>query len=556
MNIRSTRIISCLVALLVLCGSPGIAQSKGLKAISTREMKTYLQFLGAKEFRGRSAPSIEINIASKYIALEAERIGLKPLLANDSFFQDVPVEVTTISPAKSSLRLFGDGGEQRFSFPRHFSANVRTGGEWSAAGGLVFVGSVFVAAEPKWDDAAGIDLRGKFAVVLDVPAPASGAQRQSPAVASLARTRLLRDKGAIGLITVIGREREDSLVKKGLSFDITERLRFPDIDTANPLPAPSPKPAGQPAAAAIGPAPSAPFYSAEVRHEAGAALLGMSKAEIDKIFDMLAQGQAVPARSLEGKTVEITVMFDRRVTSTPNVVAYLPGSDPKLKSEYVAISSHHDGNPPREGRIFPAADDNASGCIGMLEIAKALMIERPKRSVIFVWNTAEERGLIGSYYFVQHCPVPAENISANLNLDMITRNDPNGIYLIGSNKVSTELDKSIQAMNARNVGLKLDYTYDDPGHPDRFFFRSDQYPYIRYGIPGVWFFCGTTADYHQETDVEEKADYAKMEKVTKLVYLVTMDIGNKPGLLKLDANPEITTRGKHNMKVVWQRPRQ
>ncbi len=553
MNIRLSRILAGLVALLVWGGTPGIAQSKGLKAISTRDMKIYLQFLGAKEFRGRSAPSVEINIASKYIALEAERIGLKPLLANGSFFQDVPVEVTTISPAKSSLRLFGDSGEQRFYFPRSFSANVRTGGEWSAAGGLVFVGSAFAAAEPKWDDAADIDLRGKFAVILDVPPPASGAQRQSPAAASLARTRLLRDKGAIGLITVIGREREDNLVKKSLSFDVAERLRFLDIDTANPLPAPSLKPAGQPAAAAVAPAP---FYTAEVRHDAGAVLLGVSKAEIDKMFDTLAQGQAVPARSLEGKAVEITVMFERRVTSTPNVVVYLPGSDLKLKNEYVAICSHHDGNPPREGRVFPAADDNASGCIGMLEIAKALMIERPKRSVIFVWNTAEERGLVGSYYFVQHCPVPAENISANLNLDMITRNNPNGIFLIGSNKVSTELDKSIQTMNARNIGLKLDYTYEDPGHPDRFFFRSDQYPYVRYGIPGVWFFCGTTADYHQETDVEEKADYAKMEKVTKLVYLVTMDIGNKPGLLKLDANPEITARGKHNMKVVWQRPRQ
>jgi Zn-dependent M28 family amino/carboxypeptidase len=106
-----------------------------------------------------------------------------------------------------------------------------------------------------------------------------------------------------------------------------------------------------------------------------------------------------------------------------------------------------------------------AGVVGMFEIAEALKIARPKRSVIFVWNTAEEKGLIGSYYFVQHCPVPVEKISANLNLDMITRNDPNSIYLIGSNKLSTELDKSIQAMNNRSVRLKLDYQYEDPGHP-------------------------------------------------------------------------------------------
>jgi len=149
-----------------------------------------------------------------------------------------------------------------------------------------------------------------------------------------------------------------------------------------------------------------------------------------------------------------------------------------------------------------------------------------------------------------------EKISANLDLDMISRNAGDQIYLIGSNKLSSELDASIHAMNAKpGPGLALDYKYEAPGHPDRFFFRSDQYPYIRYGIPGVWVFCGTTSDYHTERDVEEKVDYRKMEKVVRLTYLVAMDIGNKPGLLKLDLHPEVKTRGAHNMKVVWQRPR-
>jgi Zn-dependent M28 family amino/carboxypeptidase len=162
---------------------------------------------------------------------------------------------------------------------------------------------------------------------------------------------------------------------------------------------------------------------------------------------------------------------------------------------------------------------------------------------------------VGAYYFVQHSPVPVEKISANLNFDMITRNDPNGIYLIGTTKLSSELDKSFKDANA-TIKLTFDYKYDDPAEPNRFFFRSDQYPYIRYGIPGVWVFCGTTPDYHTDGDVEEKADYGKMEKVTRLTYLVAMDIGNKPGLLKLDVHPEVTTRGKHNMKVIWQRPPQ
>jgi hypothetical protein len=528
------------------------AQSKGVKSISAADMKPYLTFLGSKEFRGRSAPSAELDIASKFIAVEAARIGLKPLLPNGSYLQDVPVEVTTISTTRSYLRVTSPAGELRLTFPQAFTSSVRVPGDWSAGGGLVFVGTSLNGPDPKWDEAAGGDLRGKFVVILEAQ-PAGAAAGSAPAQASTAaRTRLLREKGAVGTISIISREREAGLAKKGLSFDVAERLRFLDVDIVNPAPRP---PAGQPAAPAQAAAalPPSPFYTAEVRHEAGAAILGMSREELGRLFDAVLQTQPVPPGVLTGKTVEIAVCFDQRTVTTPNVVAYLPGSDPVLKDEYVVIGSHHDHNPPREGRIFPGSDDNASGCVAMFAIARAMMVERPKRSVIFVWHTAEERGLVGAYYFVQHSPVPPERITANLNLDMITRNDTNSIYLIGSTKISSELDKSLRDMNAA-VKLTLDYKYDDPAEPNRFFFRSDQYPYMRYGIPGVWIFCGTTPDYHQEGDVEEKADYAKMEKVTRLTYLVAMDVGNKPGLLKLDVRPEVTTRGGHNMKVVWQQP--
>lgn len=519
------------------------AAQKALEAISASDMKHHLKFLAAPEFRGRSAPSAELDIASKYIALEAERIGLKPLLPGGSYFQDVPVEVTTISPAKSHLRLITASGERRYYFPRSFTSNMRTGNEWAAAGGLVFVGSALDGSDPKASLLSGVDLGGRFAVMLEEPSPSGGLQRTGAAVRDLGRARLLREKGAIGLITIINREREDILARKNLSFEPGQRLKFPDIDTVNPAPPPA-APRAEP-----------PFInSIEVRHEEGRALLGVTEEELIGLFEALEKKQTVGPKNLPARTCDVAVLFDVRKTSTPNVAAVLPGRDAKLREEYVVIGSHHDHNPPRDGRVFPGADDNGSGAVAMLAIAKAFIIERPRRSVIFVWHTAEERGLIGAYYFVQHCPVPVEKISANLNLDMIARNDPDGIYLIGSNKLSTELDRSIRSMNARHMGLKLDYKFEDPGHADKFFFRSDQYPYIRYGIPGVWFFCGTTEDYHQETDVEEKADYQKMAKVTKLAYLVAMDIGNRPGPLKLDVRPDVTARGAHNMKVLWPPP--
>ena len=112
----------------------------------------------------------------------------------------------------------------------------------------------------------------------------------------------------------------------------------------------------------------------------------------------------------------------------------------------------------------------------------AAVIEKPKRSLIFVWHTGEEKGLWGAYYFAAHSPIPLEKISAQLNMDMLSRNDPQSIYLIGSRKLSSELDAAIHAVNDKYLFFNLDYKYENPGHPDRFFFRSDQYPYIRYGI--------------------------------------------------------------------------
>jgi hypothetical protein len=474
--------------------------------------------------------------------LKARRIGLKPLMPDGAFFQEVPLEVTTIVPCASALRLVEAGRSRAFAFP----ADATAGRNFEAgriSGEIVSLGLGVSAPELGWDDLAGVDVRGKIAVILDATLPADHALRRPESRRALAgRTAALRDRGAAGIVTVIADDRERRLAEKGLSFDLPERLKFLDVQTGmGPAPAPAPAPR-----------PGAPALQVEVRHGAGAALLGCSPEELAGMFASIARGERVAARAGRGRRLEIEIGAETRRAKTYNVVAMLEGSDPVLRDEYLTISCHHDHNPSRDGRIFPGADDNISGVVGLFELAQALIPAKPKRSIIFVWNTAEERGLVGSYNFVQHCPVPAAKISANLNLDMISRNDPGQIYLIGSNKLSSELDASIQAMNKTpGPELKLDYTYESPSHPDRFFFRSDQYAYMRYGIPGVWFFCGTTEDYHTEGDVAAKVDYAKMEKVLRLVYRVAVDIAAKPALLKLDLRPEVKARGPENMAVEW-----
>jgi hypothetical protein len=516
------------------------AQSRGLRAIRQEDMKFPLKFLASPDFRGRSVPSPELDIAGRYIALTAAGLGLKPLFPGGSYTQDVPVEVLTISGARSFLRLTVNGEEYRFPFGSAFGAGrfVREG---VVSGTLVFLGLGLSAPELNWDDCAHVDLEGKIAVIMDVSLSRDHPLRpEENRRLLMRRAAALRDRGAVGVVAVVNEEREADLAGNDLTFDAPERLRFPDVETGPGL--------GPTAASDIS---AAPFLEVEVRHAVAARLLGISRRELGRMFADLRQGRAVAPRDLPRRRLEISLRVDHAKRLTRNIVAYLEGRDSLLKSEYVVVSSHYDHLPPREGRIYPGADDNASGVVGLFAVARAMEVERPKRSVIFLWDTAEERGLIGSYYFVEHCPVPVEKISADLNLDMISRNDPGHLYVIGSNRLSTELDESIQAMNTRGIDLTLDYAYEDPGHRDMFFFRSDQYPFIRYGVPGVWFFCGTTADYHRESDVEAKVDYAKVEKVARLVYLVAMDIGNRPSLLPLDLNPEVTARGSENMKVDW-----
>jgi hypothetical protein len=540
-RISTPMVMACLVFILASCS--GDVTSRALESIRPADMAFHQKFLSSPEFRGRNTPSVEQDIASRYIALVAERIGLKPLLPGGSYYQEVPVEVTTLVPRESGLRLVAAGREQTFRFPDDATAG-RSFEPGKASGGIVFLGYGLSAPQLGWDDTAGLDLQGRVAVILDATLPDGHPLKPAENRRLLAgRAGALRERGAAAVVTIITAEREARLAEKGLSFDLPERLKFPDVVTGSgtgALPGTAP------------PRPGGPFLQVEVRHAAAAAILGWPREELAAMSETLRSGKPVAARKLPGRQLELGIGAATRPDRSFNVMAVLEGADPALKEEYLTISSHHDHNPVREGRIFPGSDDNISGAVGMFEIAEALMLSRPKRSVIFVWNTAEEKGLIGSYQFVQHCPVPAEKISANLNLDMISRNDPGQIYLIGSNKLSSELDASIRAMNAKpGPGLALDYKYEAPGHPDRFFFRSDQYPYIRYGIPAVWFFCGTTEDYHTEGDIEAKVDYAKMEKVSELVYRVAMDIGNKPALLALDLRPEVTARGPENMKVEW-----
>src|SRR6266571_602964 len=292
-----------------------------------------------------------------------------------------------------------------------------------------------------------------------------------------------------------------------------------------------------------------------------------------------------------GATATVDVRFTASPTAAParNVVAVLPGSDPRLRGEYVAIGAHNDhlgvgGTPQdhdsvriwnhvvrpegaddvgkrataaqqaavdsalatvrarhagadRPDSIFNGADDDGSGSVSVLEIAERLasLKPRPRRSVLFVWHTAEEKGLLGSHYFTDHPTVPRDSIVAQLNLDMVGRGGagdetghtkdgtpphggPSYVQLVGSRRLSTELGDLVERVNREgHHDLTLDYALDANGHPSNIYCRSDHYEYARYGIPIVFFTTGLHSDYHQLTDEPEYIDYEHMARVASLV---------------------------------------
>lgn len=231
------------------------------------------------------------------------------------------------------------------------------------------------------------------------------------------------------------------------------------------------------------------------------------------------------------------------VKSTENVIAYIEGSE--FPDEIVVISAHYDHLGNNGIEIFYGADDNASGTVAVLEIAEAFKEAKknghgPKRSILFINLTAEEKGLYGSKWYVEHPVFPLKNHIANLNIDMIGRVDnahlqnENYIYLIGSDKLSTELHELSEKINNKYINLNLDYTYNDENDPNRFYYRSDHYNFAKNNIPIIFYFNGVHKDYHKSTDTAEKINYELLTKRTKLVFYTAWEIANRKERLKVD----------------------
>jgi hypothetical protein len=246
--------------------------------------------------------------------------------------------------------------------------------------------------------------------------------------------------------------------------------------------------------------------------------------------------QPIPAAYLNKK-------YGGNLGDSENIWAFIEGSE--KPNEIVVVSAHYDHVGTKDGEVYNGADDDGSGTVALLELAQAFQIAKkeghgPKRSILFLHVTGEEHGLHGSRFYSENPLFPLENTVADVNIDMIGRRDEihpntnNYVYIIGANRLSSDLDFVCAIMNQKYVNLDLDYRFNDPKDPNHFYERSDHYNFAKHGIPAVFFFNGVHADYHKKTDEPDKIEYDALAKRAQLAFVTAWELANRKDRIVVD----------------------
>ncbi|MGD8328888.1 MAG: M28 family peptidase [Acidobacteriota bacterium] len=499
--------------------------------ITADQLRDYLFFIASDEMEGRRAPSRGLDLTAKFIALELSRWGAKPAGDDGGYLQMIELERSTVDAAASFFEVDG----MRFGFGDGFLSGSTPG---SGSARLLYAGDGWVVPQQGADPYQGLDVRGAVVVVTGAT-PAEMTREQMGAEGVQRPAQYLADHGALAMIVAPNARTLQRWERSVQMAGQRGATRVVGLDGGG--------------------------GSRLLQLTASTSLIEalFAGTETDAAGVLAATEGDDPGVSFDlGKTVDFEIAVTTETLTTQNVVAIFEGTDPELKDEYVAIGAHYDhmgvGNPVDGDGIYNGADDDGSGTTAVLAIAEALAKgERPKRSVMLVWHTGEEAGMWGSRYINEKLPVPARNIVAALNIDMIGRSrpagdtnpananltGPNEVYVIGPGVQSAAMGEILDQVNDNYLGLTFNPMYDAMDHPERIFFRSDHINYARNGIPIAFFFTGTHEDYHRPSDHPDKIDYDKMLNITRTIYAIAWDLASRPDRPALNADLPEELRG-------------
>lgn len=481
------------------------------KTITEMELKEMLFTYASDSFQGRETGSPGQKKAVNYLKAKYKNMGIPAAKSDGNYFQQVPLQGSGVPNA--SIQVKGKNytiGEDFVTFNGPNKIRLEKVKITYAGYGI---------EDENYSDYNNLDVKGKVVLIksgepknTDGTYVISGTNEASGTWSNLrkafdAKITLAKNKGAAGLL-------------------------FYDSDNINVL---------------------VSQYN-YMKNRTGGRMQLIPKDE-DSFFYFFINGeiatQLYPNIAFENKPKEIAT--DLKVefmgTSNPvdseNVIAWIKGSE--KTDEYIVISAHLDHEGIKNDAIYNGADDDGSGTVAILEIAEAFQKayqegNGPKRSVVFLHVTAEEKGLLGSAYYTENPVFPLSQTVANLNIDMIGRTDPkregdrNYVYLIGSDRLSKELHNLSEEINTKYTNITLDYKYNDVNDPNRFYYRSDHYNFAKNNVPIIFYFNGTHDDYHRPSDTPDKIEYDLLANRTKLVFHTAWEIANRENRVSLD-NP-------------------
>ena len=544
-RVRSSFCKLAAAVLLTGCADTGAPFNS---SITESSLSDDLYFLASPEMRGRLVGSPEIATASEWIADRFGTLGLEPAGDDGSYYQDFDLAWFSLD-TPNFLRVTGAGGARQPGdgwTPTNFSAST------SAAGPVAFAGFGIVEPRLNYDDYRDQDVRGKFVLVLErepgVTDPSSPFDGVVTAEASRTWRKALfaQERGAIGILFV---------------RDVHNRPEIEDWQQAHASSWPEePRRVERFLLGAW--VEDITIPAAQISVELAEVLVSGSGSTLEELSMASEEsGEGLGIIALPGAEASLTVNVERHTITGRNVLAMVEGSDPDLRDEVVIIGAHHDHDGTDGETIFPGADDDGSGTVGVMGVAGAYARaieagERPRRSVIFaVWD-AEERGLLGAWYYTLRPLFPLQSTVAKLNLDMIGRHqevpedgagrfrglevqsaesNSNATNILGYSR-TPDLAGQIEAANT--FGLELKMRYDN--NESNLLRRSDHWPFLQNGVPAVWFHTGLHPDYHRAGDTPDRIEYEKMTRIVRLVHQTSWNVAQgdtKPSLQEMGSRP-------------------
>lgn len=490
-----------------------IQQSLSDESIAISDLQGHLSFLASDDLEGRLPGTSGYSKAAEYAASQFMKAGLSPIpkLSNSkhAYYQNISLnEYSTTT--NSRITIIKDKSEYTYSPLNYYHLSALESFESKELSGkLVFAGAGIKEPDYGVDDFKNIDTKGKWIIILSPMYQIPNDIKNKLPVGILKKyqnsyeekrdiiVQNAMDAGAIGILCMY-------YFKTRPGFDVRNYFTVLNSEKKS----------------------SSVHYPFIVIDS----LIVANLFQHEKIYPKLNQ-EVYQSFELKNTKLKLRDEFKHSKTQSENIVALIEGNDPILKNEYITLGAHLDHLGTEKKQMMNGADDNASGCAGVIEIAKALEKSHPKRSVICILYTGEEYGFFGSKYFLEHPPVSLKNIFVNINLDMIGRPDGNAndLGVIGSDKISPKLKNIIFNVNAQTSKLKLDTT-----NYSNIFSRSDQISYYRKKIPSVIFFTGFHKDWHTPFDDVKMIDFDFLRKTCNLTYNVIFELANSDEQLKND----------------------